>query len=204
MTIDIQIKDQQVITEKTRFIVANSVNVVTARCTFDEEWDGAVKHLVFTNGDVSRTVVVTDGEEFAVPYEVLMAGKLEISAVGFGAHGEKRITTKKMQRPLLVHESGEIRGGEAMEYTPALWEKISAFIGNFAELEVDADSLVEAVNLIAKAGTADDVVLQKDDSGFFQTAEEEGDGAVYYLHDKKTLAESRNIIKLTKDKRHRG
>lgn len=110
MKIEIQIKNQQIITKKTRCIVANSVNFITGVCVFDEEWDGLVKHIIFTNGTVSKELGITQNVEFIVPYEVLVPGKLEISVVGYGENGEKRLTTKKMSMPLLVCESGAVAG----------------------------------------------------------------------------------------------
>ena len=197
VTIGIQIRNQQITTEKTRCIVANSVNFVSAVCSFDEEWQGCAKHVVFTNGDISKTVTVSDGEKFAVPYEVLVPGRLEISAVGYGEKGEMRITTRKMQIPLMVYASGDIKGGESSGYTPELWEKISAMVGDVDTLEVDAKTLVDAVNLIAKAENADGIVLQKDDSGFFATEEENDGDTVFYLHDKADLEKSQNVMKLS-------
>lgn len=197
--INITIKKQHIIIEKTRHIIANSINFVTATCTFDEEWNGFTKQLVFTNGDISKTLPVTDGDIFTVPYEVLIPGKLEISAVGYGSHGEVRITTKKMSLPLMVHSSGEITGGAPENYTPELWEHISSVVGNVSELSVDAPTLVDAINAIVNAENSDGIVMQKDDSGFFQTVDTSDDTTTYYLHDKKTLSESVNIIRLSEN-----
>ena len=197
MKIEIQIKNQQIITKKTRCIVANSVNFITGVCVFDEEWDGLVKHIIFTNGTVSKELGITQNVEFIVPYEVLVPGKLEISVVGYGENGEKRLTTKKMSMSLLVCESGAVAGSAAEKYTPEIWEQIAVAIGNISELAVDANTLVDAINAIVNAEETGGIVLQKDDSGFFQTTEKIDGVEIYYLHDKKNLEQSRNIIKLS-------
>ncbi len=153
MRINIFVSKQQ-ISADVRKITANSVNYLTACCHFDDDWSGLAKQIIFTNGSVSKAVAVSDGSEFTVPSEVLTQGKLELSAVGLGSGGEKRITTRKMLFPITVCPSGELTGDEPESYTPVLWEQTLARIGELGDLKTKAESLVAAINALDFSGGA--------------------------------------------------
>ena len=153
MRINILISKQQ-ISADVRKITANSVNYLTACCHFDDDWEGIAKQVIFTNGGVSKAAAVSDGAEITVPWEVLTPGKLELSAVGLGSDGEKRITTRKMLFPITVCPSGELTGDNPEGYTPALWEQALARIGELGDLKTKAESLVAAINAMDFSGGA--------------------------------------------------
>ena len=151
MRINIFISKQQISTD-VRKITANSVNYLTACCRFDNDWVGLTKQIIFKNGSVSKVVAVSDGAELTIPNEVLVPGKLELSAVGLGDNGGKRVTTRKMLFPITVCPSGEITGDPPESYTPELWEQALARIGELGDLKTKAESLVAAINAIDLSG----------------------------------------------------
>lgn len=196
MTINIKINNQHITAEKTGRIIANSINLITAICTFDKEWDNYSKNIIFTNGSVSKMLLVTDGIEFTVPHEVLLPGKLEISAVGYSQNGEKRITTKKMLFPLMIYPSGELSGSASQSYTPELWEQISAFLGNPSDLSLHTSTLVDAINHLY---TEYVTLALHSSNGLYNTILTQNHSPVYYLHSSPALEDSENILKLYDD-----
>ena len=148
MTIDFSVAKQRIVWPRERFIIANSIGHVHFRCSFDEEWDGLTKEIVFTNGDISRSVLLSSDEPELIPYEVLTPGKLYVSAVGIG--DGIRITTKKMALPVGILDSGTISGDEPDEYSPELLEQVLSAIGDLTSLLTHSKSnLVTAINELA-------------------------------------------------------
>lgn len=153
MIVDFSVAKQKIIWPKERFFIEGSVGHVYLRCSFDSDWDGLSKQIIFTNGDISRAVLLTDNEPVCVPYEVLMKGKLFISIVGLGADGVKRLTTRKMILPVAILEAGAIEGDNPDEYTPQLWEQALTAIGDMRDLKTsDRTSLVNALNEVILRG----------------------------------------------------
>ena len=162
--INIFISNQKISTD-VRKITANSINYLTACCHFDSSWVQTSKQIIFTNGDVSKAVMVSDGEEIAIPYEVLVPGKLELSAVGLENGGEKRITTRKMLLPITVCPSGALTGDTPDSYAPELWEQAYAKIGDLNNLNIKADNLVSAINAVGKSQSTADTSASAPTSG---------------------------------------
>ncbi len=126
---------------------------MTFTCSFDSDWDGLAKHVIFTNGAVSKSVdLAAEGTRY-IPHEVLKKGKLYASFIGLSSGGEKKLTTKKMLFPLTVLEAGVQDGGDPEEYSPALWEQALSSIGDLSSLTTDSkSSIVAAVNELAEGG----------------------------------------------------
>lgn len=145
--------EQRIIWPEDRYVIAGSVGHVYIRCSFDSDWDGLSKRLVFSNGDIIRSVLITSDTPIAVPHEVLTAGKLSISVVGVSENGEKKLTTRKMALPVTVLEAGAQDGDEPDSLTPELWEQALAAIGDLSDLNTrDKRNLVAAVNEAAVSG----------------------------------------------------
>lgn len=112
--------------------VENSKGVVYAHFTFDEEWEGLNPTVVFDNEFAKEPVgVIWTGEPIQVPPEVLMQGRLRVSVLGFGDGGKTRLTTKRMEPPILVSPSGPVEAVEPEEATPELWEQAMALVGGY-------------------------------------------------------------------------
>lgn len=152
--IEFSVINQRVIVPKEQSIIAESVGYVTFTCRFGSEWDDLVKHVVFTNGQVSRCVIIEPDAAQFIPHEVLKKGKLYASFIGLSPGGEMKLTTKKMLIPISVYEAGAQCGEDPEEYSPALWEQALSEIGDLSSLVTSSKtSLVSAINELAAGGT---------------------------------------------------
>lgn len=112
-------------------VIARNVKADAIRATFDDEWKSATSWLaVFANGGVVRRISMTLSSGAAtvtIPWECLeQPGALHVSFVGY-LSGNARIVTRKMDRPFLVAEGGEIDGGTAADPSPdVVQEQLSA------------------------------------------------------------------------------
>lgn len=134
--------------------VEKSKGVVYAQFTFDEEWDGLKPTIVFDNDFANKPVgVIWTGDPIQVPPEVLVQGRLRVSAIGFGDGGKTRLTTKRMEPPIMVCQSGPVETVAPEDATPELWEQVLAIIGPLSDLETfDKSSLVAAINEAYRTG----------------------------------------------------
>ena len=119
MLIIFTVKDQKVTHDLgSRNLVAESIGVVQAAFTFDTDWDGLDKIVVFTNSNkkcCSPKPVKYEGEPIDIPVEVLKAGKLYVSIIGFG-EGTKKLTTRAwdIQQAITVQDCGAMGGCELL------------------------------------------------------------------------------------------
>lgn len=102
----------------SRNLVAGSSGIVQAAFSFDGEWDELDKVIVFSNtsSKCPRPIPVRHvGEKINIPQEVLKAGKLYVSVVGFGEK-RKRLTTIAwdIQQAIAVKECGKGGGCELL------------------------------------------------------------------------------------------
>lgn len=134
--------------------VEKSKGVVHAQFTFDEEWNGLNPTIVFDNDFAIKPVgVIWTGDAIQVPPEVLVQGRLRVSAMGFGDGGKTRLTTKRMEPPIMVFQSGPVETVGPEEATPKLWEQALAIIGPLSDLDTfDKSSLVAAINEVYRTG----------------------------------------------------
>lgn len=96
-----------------RTLVAGSSGVVKAAFTFDSSWDGLDIVAVFSNSGkrCNSKPVKYIGEPIDVPPEVLIAGKLYVSVIGFGDSGFRKTTQKwDVQQAISVHQCGALGG----------------------------------------------------------------------------------------------
>ncbi len=148
--IEFSVQNQKIVWPRDKYVIEGSVGHVSVKCSFDMDWDGLSKRVVFTNGDVSKAVLITNNEAILIPHEVLVKGKLFISIVGLSESGEKKLTTRKMVLPVVVLEAGEQGGDDPEVYTPKLWEQVLAVLGDITTLETNAkNDLVSAINELA-------------------------------------------------------
>lgn len=156
MQINFSVK-QQIITAECpgRLVIAGSKGHVYAKFSLDEEWDGLTVTALFSNDYVptgARSVVLTGNKPVEIPPEVLATGKLRASLVGVRDEGEYRLTTKFMDKPILVVRSGAT-SGDASNQSPELWEQVLALMGDLDELPTaDKSSLVAAITEIFLRG----------------------------------------------------
>lgn len=137
-----------------RLVVSHTRGHLFAQFALDQEWDGLSVTAVFSN-DFSRQsyqrILTSDPVE--VPEEVLVPGRLFVSLVGLGDGGALRLTTKCMDKPIVVYRAGELVGLAPDEATPELWEQVLAAMGSLADLKTsDKSSLVAAINESLQSG----------------------------------------------------
>lgn len=126
---------------------------MAVRCSFDSDWEGLSKRFIFSNGNISKAVLLTSNEEVLIPHEVLTPGKLHISIIGQSENGEKKLTTAKAVPYITVLEAGPQDGNDPETYTPELWEQALIAIGDLTYLTTDKkNSIVSAINELNKGG----------------------------------------------------
>ena len=109
-----------------------SRGVVFADFGFDDEWDALSITVVFTHEILQESVsVIWTGEPIPVPPEVLHHGRVFVSAVGYGAAGNVRLTTKRMDQPIFVLQAGDIEGAAPENTAPELWEQVISIVGGY-------------------------------------------------------------------------
>lgn len=134
-------------------VVENSRRHVFAEFQLDKAWDGLSVTAVFTHDFRGSYERVLNGTPVEIPPEVLVRGRLFVSLVGLKDDGEYRLTTKRMDRPLMVAQSGSITALAPEEQTPELWEQLLAQMGDVSKLDtIDKSSLVAAINEVRRTG----------------------------------------------------
>lgn len=107
---------------KKETITSGSVNVYTARFEFSDDWQGLTRKAVFKAGKESRTVLLDESGECAVPWEVLASPGQQLMAGVFGAADETALpTTWALLGLILNGVPGDVEGSKPP--TPDLWEQ---------------------------------------------------------------------------------
>lgn len=99
----ISVNKQVLTVTKSHTFVADTWNIYTASFTFDEEWEGFAKTVIFQNGNLIHFAILNEENKCTIPADVIKSGYLNI-----GIQGNKEnqiITTKKADR-INVYESG--------------------------------------------------------------------------------------------------
>lgn len=116
MIIKFKIDKQTIRATNYNTVVADSVNFVGATFSFDDEWEGFIKTVTFTNLKTHMEKSILLGNEMActchIPWEVLQdddnggsyGGKLNVYVEGF--YNGAVATTATMSTPLSIKDSG--------------------------------------------------------------------------------------------------
>lgn len=113
MIIKFKIDNQTIRATNYNTVVADSVNFVGANFSFDEEWEGFIKTVTFTNLKTHVEKSILLGNEMTctchIPWEVLQdeddyGGKLNVYVEGF--YNGAVATTATMRKPLSIKDSG--------------------------------------------------------------------------------------------------
>lgn len=133
---------------RTPIVVADSINYMTAKFTFDPDWTGRAITAYFVCGDKAITAELTDGEITAAQGINLTAGRWELKLSGI--KGDSRVTAGPVQFDVLPFGATE---GELPDISLTQYEKLLAKIGDMDELTTtDKDTLVAAINEAAQSG----------------------------------------------------
>lgn len=133
---------------RTPIVVADSINYLTAKFTFDPDWTGRAITAYFVCGDKAITAELTDGEITAAQGINLTAGRWELKLSGI--KGDSRVTAGPVQFDVLPFGATE---GDLPDISLTQYEHLLAKIGDMDELTTtDKDTLVAAINEAAKSG----------------------------------------------------
>ncbi|MDD6484871.1 MAG: hypothetical protein PUF72_09940 [Clostridiales bacterium] len=140
------IENQHITQLNDRVIAAESMNYLTARFFFSEDWDGAEKTAVF-EGDTPYCAVLKN-DECIVPHEVIAEGQFKVSVYCF--RDDMRITTDRAY--VTVVKTGCREGETPKPPTPTVYEQL---LGRISE----ADNAV-SVEAQQRAGVDSEILRQ--------------------------------------------
>ena len=133
---------------RTPIVVADSINYLTAKFTFDPDWTGRTVTAYFVCGDKAITAELTDGEITAAQGINLTAGRWELKLSGI--KGDSRVTAGPVQFDVLPFGATD---GELPDISLTQYEQLLAKIGDMDELTTaDKSSLVAAINEVRQTG----------------------------------------------------
>lgn len=133
---------------RTPIVVADSINYLTAKFTFDPDWTGRTVTAYFVCGDKAITAELTDGEITAAQGINLTAGRWELKLSGI--KGDSRVTAGPVWFDVLPFGATD---GELPDISLTQYEQLLAKIGDMDELTTaDKSSLVAAINEVRQAG----------------------------------------------------
>ncbi len=133
---------------RTPIVVADSINYLTAKFTFDPDWTGRAITAYFVCGDKAITAELTDGEITAAQGINLTAGRWELKLSGI--KGDSRVTAGPVWFDVLSFGAAD---GELPDISLTQYEQLLAKIGDMDELTTaDKSSLVAAINEVRQAG----------------------------------------------------
>ena len=133
---------------RTPLVVADSINYLTAKFTFDPDWAGRAITAYFVCGDKTITAELTSGEITAEQGINLTAGRWELKLSGI--KGDSRVTAGPVWFDVLPFGATD---GEPPDISLTQYEQLLAKIGDMDELTTtDKDTLVAAINEAAQSG----------------------------------------------------
>lgn len=133
---------------RTPIVVADSINYLTAKFTFDPDWAGRAITAYFVCGDKAITAKLTDGEITAAQGVNLTAGRWELKLSGIKA--DSRVTTGPVWFDVLPFGAAD---GELPDISLTQYEQLLAKIGDMDELTTaNKNTLVAAINEAAQSG----------------------------------------------------
>lgn len=103
-------------------VTSGSVNVYRVRFEFSADWEGLARTAVFQSGGESRSVLLDNSGECAIPWEVLSSYGQILSAGVYGTQGGE-IVLPTVWADLGSIQEGAKPGQDARPPTPDLWEQ---------------------------------------------------------------------------------
>lgn len=133
---------------RTPIVVADSINYLTAKFTFDPDWAGRTITAYFVCGNKAITAELAGGEITAAQGVNLTAGRWELKLSGI--KGDSRVTAGPVWFDVLPFGATE---GELPDISLTQYEQLLAKIGDMDELTTaDKNTLVAAINEAAQSG----------------------------------------------------
>lgn len=133
---------------RTPIVVADSINYLTAKFTFDPDWAGRTITAYFVCGNKAITAELAGGEITAAQGVNLTAGRWELKLSGI--KGDSRVTAGPVWFDVLPFGAAD---GELPDISLTQYEQLLAKIGDMDELTTtNKDTLVAAINEAAQSG----------------------------------------------------
>lgn len=115
-------------------LTSGSINVYRARFEFSPDWQGLKRKAVFKAGMESRSVLLDESGQCAIPWEVLASHGQPLMAGVFGTADETALpTTWAILGTILEGVPGDGEGGKPP--TPDLWEQELSQVGSGLEYD---------------------------------------------------------------------
>lgn len=116
------VEKNKISVRKKEPVTSGSVNVTIARFEFSDDWHGLTRRAVFKAGKESRTVLLDESGECAIPWEVLVSPDQQLMAGVFGTADEAALPTTWALLGIIL--KGVPGDGEGVRPpTPDLWEQ---------------------------------------------------------------------------------
>ena len=124
----------QLTVRRKELITSGSVNAYTARFEFSPDWEGLTREAVFKAGKEMRCVLLDDGGECAIPWEVLASHGQPLMAGVFGTADETALPTTWANLGIILEGvPGDADGSKPP--TPDLWEQELSRVGSALEYD---------------------------------------------------------------------
>ena len=121
-------------------VIRDSRGYIYCMFEFSDDWEGTVRHAIFSSGEQNYTVLLEDDQCLA-PWEVTDLPNFTVSVVGYKGE-EVRITTNKYF--ITPGESGYVEGETPSEPTPDVYAQLTGMVKEAIEtadsVRADADA----------------------------------------------------------------
>ena len=148
MQLDFIVEEQTLRLVSVKKVVADSVDYLTCKITFSDDWEGVTKSATFFPSKGEPFTQTLEDDCCVVPHEVIKAPMFKVSVFG----GEL-ITTNKVI--VGVVESGYVRGATPKPPTPDVYSQILEKCDEAVETANDAKEKADNIDLDAEKAAED-------------------------------------------------
>lgn len=140
MRLELFVRNLRVTRKGLAPLVGDTAGYYTFTLSFDEEWDGLVKVVVFQNGSHTAQMIYTG--ESPLPEQVSMAGDLYVACHGYRSQGDQVavLRTVRMVKPLRLRASGPMTGEPAEVCAPTVYAQVMAAVGQTERLRQELET----------------------------------------------------------------
>lgn len=160
----------QLTVRKKEPITSGSVNAYTARFEFSPDWDGLTRKAVFRGSGKTLAVLLDEGGQCVIPWEVLTTAGHPLMAGVFGSTDETSLPTIWASLgTILDGVPGDMPGSKPP--TPDLWEQELAKKGDSLDydgLELSLKSGSKTLSKVVIAGGGGGSVIYRFGHGLIQ------------------------------------
>lgn len=148
--LNVTISNQTITMEQIAPIVEHTQHIYTATFSFDENWDGFAKTVIFTTGEEHGVFILDETLSCPIPEEVIVAGRMYVGVYGVNAIGQI-MTTKRGGYAKIYDNGGDITVVPEV-FTPSQFDLLMA---KLAEVSGDISTAEETIRQALTTITAD-------------------------------------------------